>query len=490
MKSNVLSTAAVGAGLLAAGVAAQTACASVLVPSYSPPSVAPGWSAQLVVNGLKKPRSIQFDAGGGLLVVESGKGITRFTFKDNGGTCLAVDQAITVVADTTLNHGLALANDGKTLYASNVEAVFAWAYDPARGALLGDRRAVVANMSNNDLTTRTLLMSQAVPGQLVVSRGSAENYDVDALNKSSGLSQIRAFDLARLLDTHPPYNFNADGRVLGWGLRNSVGVGEHPKTGAIYSVENSIDGVKREGSDIDRSNPGEELNYHGFLNGTTAGQGGNYGYPNCFAVWDTNLPGTSTVAGGLHVGDQFSLVQNATLNDTTCAQQYVAPRLTLPAHFAPLDILFGDDGAQAYVSFHGSFDKTNPQGYRVSTIDFDPQRGTPLEPPSSTRALSRDIISNPGQAAQCPANCFRPVGLAWGPRGRLFVTSDTTGEIYVLSRDASSSSSSSSGTTATTSGSIVTATGKANGAAAALGRPALGVLGGVAACVVGGLMVL
>lgn len=102
MKSNVLSTAAVGAGLLAAGVAAQTACASVLVPSYSPPSVAPGWSAQLVVNGLKKPRSIQFDAGGGLLVVESGKGITRFTFKDNGGTCLAVDQAITVVADTTV----------------------------------------------------------------------------------------------------------------------------------------------------------------------------------------------------------------------------------------------------------------------------------------------------------------------------------------------------------------------------------------------------
>lgn len=57
---------------------------------------------------------------------------------------------------------------------------------------------------------------------------------------------------------------------------------------------------------------------------------------------------------GLTVGSQFSLTQSSTVNDTTCATAKVAPRLTFPAHMAPLDLLFEPDGSAAYVSFHGS----------------------------------------------------------------------------------------------------------------------------------------
>ena len=67
------------------------------------------------------------------------------------------------------------------------------------------------------------------------------------------------------------------------------------------------------------------MNYHGFLNDSTENQGGNYGYPDCFALWGTdNFPDK----GNMTVGSQFTLNPSDTLNDTTCAQDCVSPRLT------------------------------------------------------------------------------------------------------------------------------------------------------------------
>jgi pyrroloquinoline-quinone-dependent sugar dehydrogenase TrAA12-like protein len=43
------------------------------------------------------------------------------------------------------------------------------------------------------------------------------------------------------------------------------------------------------------------------------------------------------------------------------------------------------------------------------------------------------VLSN-GSPGHCPERCFRPVGLAWDREQRLFMTSDSTGEIYVLMR--------------------------------------------------------
>lgn len=36
-------------------------------------------------------------------------------------------------------------------------------------------------------------------------------------------------------------------------------------------------------------------------------------------------------------------------------------------------------------------------------------------------------------------DCFRPVGLAWDKKGRLFMSSDQTGEVYVITRTDGSS---------------------------------------------------
>jgi glucose/arabinose dehydrogenase len=252
-----------------------------------------------------------------------------------------------------LNHGIALSNDGKTLYASSSESVFSWAYNAdANGISVSEtNQTIVTNMLNDDHTTRTLLMSQKEPGTLIVCRGSNANIDPDAQSLSSGHSQIKAFNIANLTSTTPPYDFNSEGRLLGWGLRNSVGVAEEPLTGGIYSVENSVDQIERNGVDVHEDNPGEEMNFHGFLNASTENQGGNYGYPNCFSVWNATIPDP----GNLTVGSQFVMDPNNTLNDTTCATKYVPPRLTFQAHMAPLDIKFLPDGGSAYVTFHGSW---------------------------------------------------------------------------------------------------------------------------------------
>ena len=160
------------------------------------------------------------------------------------------------------------------------------------------------------------------------------------------------------------YSFGEDGLRLGWGLRNSVGISEHPQTGGLYSVENSVDDL-RTGQDIHQNNPGEELNFHGYLNGTMyPPQGSNYGYPQCFAAWSVSeIP----MNGNLTVGSQFAIDdRNTTINDTYCREKTTAPRLTFQAHMAPDDLAFNASGNEAWVTFRGSWDRTDPVGYKLS----------------------------------------------------------------------------------------------------------------------------
>ena len=218
----------------------------------------------------------------------------------------------------------------------------------------GDNQTLIDGMSGDDHVTRTLLISQMVSQTLVVSRGSVSNLDLEAEDIRTGHSQIRAFDLEdkAMTSNSTPYYFATQGRILGWGLRNSVGVAEEPLTGGIYSVENSADMIERDNVDIHQNNPGEELNYHGFLNSSTdKNQGGNYGYPYCFALYNTSIPNL----GKLKVGSQFSLDQNSTVNDKFCQKNHTAPLLTFQAHMAPLDIKFEPNGTEAYISLHGSW---------------------------------------------------------------------------------------------------------------------------------------
>ncbi|KAI4141464.1 MAG: hypothetical protein LQ341_003513 [Variospora aurantia] len=394
----------------------------------------------LVATGLTKPRSIAFDTSGNLMVVESGAGITNLVLQDNGGICLSVTDRKPVIRNSgvldslvQLNHGLALSQDGRVLFASTSEAAYSWDYDAAQSSVSESNRTLVTNMNNSDHTTRTLLLSQKADGMLVVSRGSASNIDAEAGVLSSGHSHVRAFNVQNVSDTG--YDFNTDGLRLGWGLRNSVGLAEHPDTGGIYSVENSADGIMREGKDVHQDNPGEEMNFLGYLNGTEYDrQGSNYGYPHCFAAWvPEDLPQNENI----RVGTQFAMSdQNNTINDTFCADQ-TPPRLTFQAHMAPLDIKFNNSATEAWVTFRGSWDRTSPVGYKLSVIPF--ANGEPVAGPDNKTAAI-DILTN-ADNSRCPTNCFRPVGIAFDQQGRLFMSSDATGDIFVVMRDQASQGS-------------------------------------------------
>lgn len=74
--------------------------------------------------------------------------------------------------------------------------------------------------------------------------------------------------------------------------------------------------------------------------------------------------------------------------------------------------------------------RNEPIGYKLSVVGF--KNGEPTEPANSNTAAI-DIAWN-ADTSRCPSECFRPVGLAWDKKGRLFFSSDSTGEIYVVTR--------------------------------------------------------
>jgi glucose/arabinose dehydrogenase len=428
---------------------AQDCKFQTLKTSYPSPVTAENWSYGLIANELRRPRGILFDSKGALIVIDSGNGILHFELEDGGGTCLQVRKKTTLLEQDNLNHGPAISKDGRTLFASSSNDVFAWSYDPSKVTIDNSTvQTLVTNMANSGHTSRTLLISDKNPDILLVSRGSAGNDDRGAEDQETGRSQIRAYNISSFTsgsDKKPqPYDY-LDGRRLGWGLRNSVGLAEHPETGGIFSVENSADQLHRNGEDIHKDNPGEEMNFHGYLNGSREHQGGNYGYPHCYTLWSTDdFPNL----GSLKVGDQFPADRQSRRNkddtnptDKECNTDYVAPVLAFQAHTAPLDMKFDEDGNNAYVSFHGSWNREPPVGYQISEIAFED--GQPKDSSRSNSAATPIIYNE--KLSNCPDDCFRPVGLAWDPQGRLWFSSDKTGEIFVLNHKKEDSGSSSKG---------------------------------------------
>lgn len=76
---------------------------STIAPLHAAPSAAPGFRVQVVANGLTNPRSIQFDAEGGLLVVEQTIGITRFRLTGDGACVRVEGPGMRVVEDRSVS---------------------------------------------------------------------------------------------------------------------------------------------------------------------------------------------------------------------------------------------------------------------------------------------------------------------------------------------------------------------------------------------------
>ncbi|KAK1230156.1 hypothetical protein PQX77_006750 [Marasmius sp. AFHP31] len=411
----------VSAALLVLPQATAQSCQTIN-PAF-PPVMANGFQSRVVMNGLKAPRHLAFDTLGNLLIAEQGQvGIRYAKLRDNGGLNICVESTKVLIPDVNLNHGIDISRDGATLYVSSKTDVYAYPYNAANGTV-GTAKRLITIPDQADHVTRTLRLSRKKPDLLMVSVGSNANIDPGTVNITSGRSQIRIFNLTTIGSTPVSYT---SGQVLGWGLRNSVGVDEDPVTGGVWSVENSSDNLNRNGVDVHNTNPAEELNFHGNLTVAGSERGSNYGYPLCVAAWD---PSVLTMIPNIKVGTQFVVgAPSGNTTDQMCQTQRVAPRISFPSHTAPLDIKIHPNGTSAYISFHGSWNRQPGDGYRLSRVDFT--GGQPTQPSTSSTAEVR-IMTNQNNAA-CPNGCFRPVGLAWDTKGRLFMTSDNTGEVFVI----------------------------------------------------------
>jgi hypothetical protein len=186
-------------------------------PAFSS-KLASGWSATKVLGGLTSPRSIQFDSAGNMLLVQSGKGISYHVMADTG--CISSTKML--VSLNSLNHGIALSADGKTLYASSMTTAYSWPYDATAGTV-GTRTTIITGMVNGGShLTRTLALSPANPNLLVVSHGSNANIDTGASDPKTGRAIIKVFDLTKI--PSGGYKYAADGYTMGYGQRNEVGM--------------------------------------------------------------------------------------------------------------------------------------------------------------------------------------------------------------------------------------------------------------------------
>ena len=125
----------------------------------------------------------------------------------------------------------------------------------------------------------------------------------------------------------------------------------------------------------------------------------------------------------------------------------------------------------------GSWDSQVPVGYKLSVVEFD--NGEPTAASTSKTGYT-DIMANHDVTTCYTGTCFRPVGLAWDSQGRLFMSSDATGEIYIIMRS-NGKSVNSGNATATSTGTASSST--PTSASSATSFSALAVLFGVLAFV-------
>lgn len=191
---------------------------------------------------------------------------------------------------------------------------------------------------------------------------------------------------------------NTDGsnrEIIAHGIRNTVGFTWHPKTGNIWFNDNGRDWL---GDDIP---PGE-------LNELTE-EGQHFGFPYLHAssVWDPEFGDA-----GKHREAEFK-----------------KPVQELGPHVAPLGLHFYTGNMfpkeykyQAFIAEHGSWNRSEKNGYRIMMVTFD-EHGNPISyVPFLTGWLqSEEDIRG------------RPVSIVQLEDGSLLISDDHSGKIYRVS---------------------------------------------------------
>lgn len=172
------------------------------------------------------------------------------------------------------------------------------------------------------------------------------------------------------------------------GLRNAVGLALHPETGELWATNNGRDLM---GDDL----PPETV--------YIVREGADYGWPRC------------------HSG----IIEDPDFGFPGSCEGVEQPVATWQAHTAPLGLAFytGTNFPEEYrgdlfIALHGSWNHSTGVGYSVVRLPLD--GSTPI---GEVEDFADGWLSN-NQASG------RPVGLAVGPDGALYVSDDKGGVIY------------------------------------------------------------
>jgi glucose/arabinose dehydrogenase len=339
-------------------------------------SVPDGFAVDLWATGLPNARFLRFTPAGDLLLSTPRSGRVVLLERDANGDG-RTDGVRTLLEGLDRPHGLDLRNGW--LYVGETGAIARVRFDAASGRTEGPVERIVSDLpAGGNHWTRTIRFGP--DGWLYVSVGSSCNVCIEQDPRR-----------AAILRFQPD---GSSGEIFAAGLRNSVGFDWQPGTDALYATDNGRDLL---GDD----SPPCELN--------RIVQGGFYGWP--FANGD-RVPDPDLGAG---------------YEDRIATS--IPPVHGFRAHNAPLGITFlrsehweAPYRGAALVALHGSWNRTRKDGYEVVSLHWRPD-GQIEERPFLMGFLGDDRVIG------------RPVDVAEGPDGAIYVSDDYAGAVYRIRPD-------------------------------------------------------
>jgi glucose/arabinose dehydrogenase len=369
------------------------------------PKVAAGLRIERIASGLQHPRQLLALPNGDILVVESnGPGTEPVTtpkqliankIKGLSGKGAKGGNRITLlrridgewkqsVFARGLHSPFGVQLLGDTLYVANTDAIVTFPYrdgDLAARAPATEFTDLPATINHH--WTKSMVASPD-GRKLYVGVGSNSNITENGLENEYRRAVVLEVDVA-----------SASSRIFASGIRNATGLQVEPGTGVLWAVANERDEI---GADL----------VPDYL--TSVRRGGFYGWPYSYF--------------GQHVDTRVE-PQRPDL-----VAKAIKPDFALGSHVAALGLLFTGANALpaqfqdgAFVSEHGSWDRSPLSGYQVVFIRF--VGGRPVGGP-------RTVVS--GFHSEDETQLFgAPVGLALDREGALLVADDVGDSVWRVS---------------------------------------------------------
>ncbi|WP_236973728.1 PQQ-dependent sugar dehydrogenase [Membranihabitans maritimus] len=208
-----------------------------------------------------------------------------------------------------------------------------------------------------------------------------------------------------------------DGHRYATGIRNSVALRWSSTANALYSVQHGRDQLSTLWPDYFDNKQSALLPSEDFL---LIKDGSNFGWPYTYYDWQKDQRILAPEYGG--DGEK-----------TPEAGKYQDPIMTFPGHWAPNDVLFysGEQfpesyGSGAFIAFHGSWNRApEPQaGYKVVFVPFSGELPSGDYKVFADNFAGKESFTSPSDAKH------RPMGLAVGPDGSLYITDSAKGKIW------------------------------------------------------------